>query len=261
MRRTRIAEPRGTMSVAMTGESRDVRALLTLLGAVTGTPTNYFEVEPPPGTPRLYPRTQREVMVHDARPMASRLSIDREGVVLADHREGVMNDFRDDHALRSTYYQPGQTVGNLPRVGRSSIDAQPTPTILVPARRPAAMTAAGSSRRCKLSEVLRPEAIVAGERRRAMCLDLRGTGQQRAMARAACITASAAGRDALSTSNVRYAQPVFRTAGSLARRAVAPLHACTRTSDHVPIHVLRLACGTMTTNACQDFPVAFLDME
>jgi hypothetical protein len=104
MRRTRIAELWGTMSAAMTGESRDVRALLTFLGAVTGTPTNYFEVEPPPGTPRLYPRTRREVMVHDARPMASRLSVDREGVVLADHREGVMSDFRDDHALRSTYY-------------------------------------------------------------------------------------------------------------------------------------------------------------
>lgn len=81
-----------------------MRALLTFLGEVSGTPTNYFDVEPPPGTPRLYPRIRCEVVVHDARAIAGGLSVDREGVVLADHREGMIGDFRDDQALRSTYY-------------------------------------------------------------------------------------------------------------------------------------------------------------
>src|SRR5205814_1774186 len=55
----------------MTGEPRDVRAQLTFLGDVRGTPTNYFEVEPPPGAPSLYPRIRREVVVHDARALAA----------------------------------------------------------------------------------------------------------------------------------------------------------------------------------------------
>jgi hypothetical protein len=92
------------MAATMTGEPRDVRAPLTFIGEVSGTPTNYFDVEPPPGTPSLYPRIRCEVAVRDARAMAGGLSIDREGVVLADHREGVIGEFRDEQALRSTYY-------------------------------------------------------------------------------------------------------------------------------------------------------------
>jgi len=84
-------------------EPRDVRTELTFLGDVTGTPTNYFEVEPPPGTPRLYPRVRREVVVHDARAMA--LSIERHGVVLADHRDGVLADWGDEPAVRSIYHR------------------------------------------------------------------------------------------------------------------------------------------------------------
>ena len=88
----------------MTAEPRDVRAQLTFLGPVTATPTNYFDVEPPPGVPRLYPRIRCEVVVHDARPAAAALSVDREGVVLADHPDGAIGDFRDEHALRATYH-------------------------------------------------------------------------------------------------------------------------------------------------------------
>jgi hypothetical protein len=88
----------------MTGESRDVRALLTFIGEVSGTPTNYFDVEPPAGTPARYSRVRCEVVVRDARPTAGRLAVDREGVVLADHRDGLIVDFRDEQALRSTYY-------------------------------------------------------------------------------------------------------------------------------------------------------------
>src|ERR1044071_2711655 len=86
----------------MTRAPRDLATQLTFLGEVTGAPTNYFEVEPPPGVPRLYPRVRRDVVVHDARAMA--LSIEREGVVLAEHRDGVIGDFRDEHALRQAYY-------------------------------------------------------------------------------------------------------------------------------------------------------------
>jgi hypothetical protein len=84
--------------------SRDVRAMLTFLGEFSGTPTNYVEVEPPPGTPRLYPRVRHEVAIHDVREVACELSVDRQGLVLASHPGGVMRDFRDEHALRSTYY-------------------------------------------------------------------------------------------------------------------------------------------------------------
>lgn len=86
----------------MTGAPRDLATQLTFLGEITGTPTNYFEVEPPPGVPRLYPRVRCDVVVHDARAMA--LSIEREGVVLTEHRDGVIGDFRDEPALRATYY-------------------------------------------------------------------------------------------------------------------------------------------------------------
>jgi len=95
---------RSQIGSTVTGKPRDVRALLTFLGEVSGTPTNYFEVEPPPGTPRLYPRVRREVVVHDATPIAGELSVDRQGVVLTDHRDGVIGDFHDDQALRAIYY-------------------------------------------------------------------------------------------------------------------------------------------------------------
>jgi hypothetical protein len=81
-----------------------VRAWLTFLGEVSGTPTNYFDVEPPSGTPRLYPRVRQEVEIHDVRTIAHDLSVDRQGVVLASHPDGVMRDFRDEEALRRTYY-------------------------------------------------------------------------------------------------------------------------------------------------------------
>jgi hypothetical protein len=68
---------RSQIGSTVTGNPRDVRALLTFLGEVSGTPTNYFEVEPPPGTPRLYPQVRREVVVRDATAIAGELSVDR----------------------------------------------------------------------------------------------------------------------------------------------------------------------------------------
>jgi hypothetical protein len=81
-----------------------VRAILTFLGEVSGTPTNYIDVEPPAGMPKLYPRVRREVAIHDVRNVARELSVDRQGLVLVDHPDGAMHDFRDEQALRSAYY-------------------------------------------------------------------------------------------------------------------------------------------------------------
>jgi hypothetical protein len=94
---------RGTMAAAMTRAPRDLHARLTFLGEVAGTPTNYFEVEPPPGVPARYPRIRCDVIIHDAR-AAGELSTEREGVVIAEHRDGVLDDFHDERALRTTYY-------------------------------------------------------------------------------------------------------------------------------------------------------------
>jgi hypothetical protein len=81
-----------------------IRGLLTFLGEVSGTPTNYFDVEPPPGVPRLYPRVRRPVTIYDGRGLAGALSTDLEGFVLAQHPEGIVADFRDEGVLRSAYY-------------------------------------------------------------------------------------------------------------------------------------------------------------
>lgn len=89
---------------SMPGAPRDLTAQLTFLGDVAGTPTNYFDVEPPAGVPRLYPRVRCDVVVHDARALPRRPAIDREGVVLAEHPGGVIADFRDERALRTVYY-------------------------------------------------------------------------------------------------------------------------------------------------------------
>src|SRR5262249_50569960 len=83
---------------------RGIHARLTFLGEVQGTPTNYFEVEPPPGVPRLYPRVEHEVEIRDARPLAGALSLDREGFMLAHHPAGARADWLDQPALRAEVY-------------------------------------------------------------------------------------------------------------------------------------------------------------
>jgi hypothetical protein len=83
----------------MPGEPRDVRALLTFVGDVSGTPTNYFDVEPPPGTPRLYPRIRCEVVVH---------FVDAE--LRWPHRTGHVCAVRHDAGHRWLYF-PAMEVG------------------------------------------------------------------------------------------------------------------------------------------------------
>ena len=96
-----------------------MRASLTFLGEVAGTPTNYFDVEPPAGVPRLYPRVRHEVDIHDVRGTDGELSIDRQGVVLAPHPGGVMQDPRDEQALRSAYHPSAERlVGDVTGAAR-----------------------------------------------------------------------------------------------------------------------------------------------
>jgi hypothetical protein len=89
----------------MTRDLPHVRGVLTFLGDVRGTPTNYLDgVEPPPGVPRHYPRVRREVPIFDGRRVQAPTSTDREGFVIADDPDAIVADFRDEAVLRSTYY-------------------------------------------------------------------------------------------------------------------------------------------------------------
>jgi len=81
-----------------------VQSHLSYLGDVCGTPTNYLDREPPPGTPARYARVRHAVAIYDARPIVSELSLDRQGLVLVDDPEGVVTDFRDPRAIAAAYY-------------------------------------------------------------------------------------------------------------------------------------------------------------
>jgi hypothetical protein len=93
------------MEAGMTREGPHVRGVLTFLGDVSGTPTNYLDgVEPPPGAPPLYPRVRREVPIFDGRRTDGPTSMDREGFVLAQDPEGIVPDFHDAALLKSVGY-------------------------------------------------------------------------------------------------------------------------------------------------------------
>ncbi len=81
-----------------------VESSLSFVGDAPGTPTHYFDVEPPRGVPPRYPTVPHALRIYDARGTADALSIDRQGFVLARHPEGVLPDFRDEQAIRSVYY-------------------------------------------------------------------------------------------------------------------------------------------------------------
>jgi hypothetical protein len=81
-----------------------VSAELHFLDQAEGTPTNYFDVEPPAGTPRRFPRRRRAVSVHDARPIADHLSWEREGFMLRKDAAGVLSDFHDEALITGVYY-------------------------------------------------------------------------------------------------------------------------------------------------------------
>lgn len=80
-----------------------VEASLSFLAPGSETPYVYVEA-PPPGVPaRAGDRETRAVTIHDARPLARRLSLDQQGFALRRHDTRVV-DFYDDAEIRRVYY-------------------------------------------------------------------------------------------------------------------------------------------------------------
>jgi hypothetical protein len=80
-----------------------VDATLHYLVPMTGKPINYT-YEPPPGVARSNTRhAAHRLPIRNARPIASLLSLDRQGFQLVTHRSAVA-DFYDEDELRRVYY-------------------------------------------------------------------------------------------------------------------------------------------------------------
>jgi hypothetical protein len=86
-----------------------VEAALNYLAPMTERPRNYA-CEPSVGVPRsnTAPETHR-VPIYDARPIASDVSLDREGFALLRHATAMRN-FWDDDELRRVYYPEAETA-------------------------------------------------------------------------------------------------------------------------------------------------------
>jgi hypothetical protein len=86
-----------------------VDAALNYLAPMTERPRNYA-CEPPAGVPRsnTAPETHT-VPIYDMRPVASEISLDREGFALLRH-ETAIRDFWDDDELRNVYYPEAEVA-------------------------------------------------------------------------------------------------------------------------------------------------------
>src|ERR1700731_81210 len=80
-----------------------VEGLLNYLAPMAEKPMN-LTYDPPPGVPRSTGIPEPHVMlIHDARPVAGRLTLDGEGLAHIEHRSAV-KDFYDEDELRCVYY-------------------------------------------------------------------------------------------------------------------------------------------------------------
>src|ERR1700736_4799414 len=80
-----------------------VEGLLNCLAPMAEKPMN-LTYDPPPGVPRSTGIPEPHVMlIHDARPVAGRLTLDGEGLALVEHCSAV-KDFYDEDELRRVYY-------------------------------------------------------------------------------------------------------------------------------------------------------------
>jgi hypothetical protein len=69
-----------------------------------------FAFEQSPGGPPVYPAHEAHtVAIHDLRPVAAQLSLDREGFALLTHRSAV-TDFADESELRRIYYPEAERL-------------------------------------------------------------------------------------------------------------------------------------------------------
>ena len=80
-----------------------VQADMNYLAPMLERPRNYT-FEPPPGVPRSNTvNVTHRVPIHDARPVADRVSLDANGFALVNHRSAV-RDFFDNDEVRRVYY-------------------------------------------------------------------------------------------------------------------------------------------------------------
>ncbi len=90
--------------IAAVRHGRDVDALMTYLADASVKPVSY---NPPPGTGlprRVGNYGSFRVRIHDARPIAATLDLDRHGFALTRH-DTAMRDFYDEREVREVYYK------------------------------------------------------------------------------------------------------------------------------------------------------------
>lgn len=86
-----------------------IDAQLNYLAPMAERPRNYT-FDPPPGVPRSNStREAHTVAIHDARPVASEISLDREGFAVL-HQQSAVKDFWDEDEVRRVYYPEVQRV-------------------------------------------------------------------------------------------------------------------------------------------------------
>ncbi len=86
-----------------------VQADLNYIAPMLERPRNYT-FEPPAGVPRSNVENEtRRVVIHDARPVADRVSLDANGFAVVNHRSAVV-DFFDDDEVRRVYYPEVERV-------------------------------------------------------------------------------------------------------------------------------------------------------
>jgi hypothetical protein len=86
-----------------------VEGLLNYLAPMAEKPMN-LTYDPPPGVARSTGIPEPHVMpIHDARPVAGRLTLDGEGLALVEHRSAV-KDFYDEDELRRVYYPEAERL-------------------------------------------------------------------------------------------------------------------------------------------------------
>jgi hypothetical protein len=98
-----------TATLRSLNELPHVLAELSYLKPMSVRPRNYAS-EPPAGEPQS--NTAREthtVSIHDARPIASEISLDREGFTLLRQNTAV-RDFWNDEEIRNTYYSEAEAA-------------------------------------------------------------------------------------------------------------------------------------------------------
>jgi hypothetical protein len=96
-------------SAARTGHLPHVEATLNYLAPMAERPRNYT-FDPPPGVPRSNSTHEaHRVPIHDARVVASDISLDREGFAVLNYHSAVQ-DFWDEEELRRVYYPEVQRV-------------------------------------------------------------------------------------------------------------------------------------------------------